>query len=72
MPRDFELEVQIATLELKVDVARAVDQAKEIRRTLARMPKAEVETDELRSRKRRAKEIARAKSQRYPRGSLED
>ena len=72
MPRDFELEAQLATLELKVDVARAVEQAKAMRRTQARMPKVEVDTDDLRIQKRRAEEIARAKSQRCPRGSLED
>jgi hypothetical protein len=72
MPRDFELETQLATLELKCDVARAVEHAKAMRRTQARTPKAEIETDDLRIQKRRAKEIARARSHRCPRGALED
>ena len=29
MPRDFELEAQLATLELKVDIARAVQEVKD-------------------------------------------
>jgi hypothetical protein len=72
MPRDFELEAQLATLELKVDVRRAVEEVKSIRRTQARMPKVEADTDDLRVQKRRAKEIARARSQRHSREALED
>jgi hypothetical protein len=72
MPRDFELEAQLATLELKVDFARAVEEAKAMRRAHARMPKAEVDPDEPQIQKRRAKAIARAKSQRCPLGPWED
>ena len=39
MPRDFELVAQLAILELKVDVARVVEEAKSIRRTQKRMKK---------------------------------
>jgi hypothetical protein len=72
MPRDSELEAQLATPELKVDVAGAVEEAKVIRRMQARKSKMEVKTDGLRIQKRRAKEITRAKSQRHSREPLED
>jgi hypothetical protein len=72
MPRNFELEAQLATLELKVDIARAVQEVKAIRRTQAQTPKAGVQTDEQQIQKRRAKEISRTRSQRHSREPLED
>jgi hypothetical protein len=66
MPRDFELEAQLATQELKVDLERAVEQAKAIGRTQARVRKVGVQTDKPQPQKRRTR------SQRQSRGPLKD